>query len=392
MLMGYAGWLRENPFLLDHQGWDQFLDHRFGDFAGGFDYKGRNVTVKDDEGPKHTFLPASGLAPKGSRWSHIDVGFASGDGWLGNTGDIVFFHMWGAKETQQELFSLVYEKRAEEKKSEVQSKLLEVSLQYRRKSSSGPSMTALLGSGEGRGGTEKPLHLVEISYAHGCCAKSLKRNQQKALKVGVTEARAYGKEDLEPSWAAENELVLKQKRGGGWWLWKPHLILKTLKDPAVPWHRGVVLWVDAGNYLHADPRSLLESAFKDSDVVALRLKWCIESDWTSTMTLHQLNMSSRYNFADRPQLGAYFLAFRKTQASIDFVQEWLRLSEDPATLLGLAAQGLNGSEVDLQEDVPSFMTHQADQSVFSLLYKSWGFRPISLEAGHRVVTLDRWRE
>jgi len=55
LLMKYANWLRENPFLLDHQGWDQFLDNRPGDFAGGFDYQGRNVTVKDDKDLRSPF-------------------------------------------------------------------------------------------------------------------------------------------------------------------------------------------------------------------------------------------------------------------------------------------------------------------------------------------------
>ncbi|CAK9042551.1 unnamed protein product [Durusdinium trenchii] len=65
LLMGYAGWLRENPYLLDHQGWDQYLTNNDGDFAGLFDYKGRNTTTQDPYAPGHTFLASSGLAPLG---------------------------------------------------------------------------------------------------------------------------------------------------------------------------------------------------------------------------------------------------------------------------------------------------------------------------------------
>ncbi|CAE7563668.1 shoc2 [Symbiodinium pilosum] len=175
--------------------------------------------------------------------------------------------------------------------------------------------------------------------------------------------------------------------------------MSNSQDPAIPWDKGVVLWVDAGNYLHANPRRFLASALEESDIVALRLKQCLEVDWTSKLTLERMNMSSRYALTGRPQLGAYFLAFRKTKAAISFVEEWLQLSEDPDTLLGLAVRNLNhhggtgtltGDIVD--DEVPSFMTHQADQSIFSLLFKRYGFRASSLEAGHTVVTLDRWRE
>lgn len=80
-------------------------------------------------------------------------------------------------------------------------------LQYRRQPASGPKISALLQGGN--------LHLIAISYAHGCCTKSLKRNREQALKVGVDEARSYGKEHLGPEWQAANSKVLSQKRGGG---------------------------------------------------------------------------------------------------------------------------------------------------------------------------------
>lgn len=394
LLMGYAGWLRENPFLLDHQGWDQYLNNRVGDFAGGFDYKGRTITVKKDEGPNHTFLPTSGVAPAGTNWRYLSTGFGSGDGWLGpNSVDaLTLFHFWGVDDSQEKLFKIFYQQSS--KPAGLSPTALEIMLRYRRAPVSGPTVSALLGNRERRKGVQKQsLHLVAVSYAHGCCGKSLKKNQQQALKVGVDEARAYGKADLGPAWAERNDLILSQKKGAGWWLWKPHLILKTLRDPAVPWNRGVVLWVDAGNFLHANPRPLLESSLQGSDVVALRLKWCLEADWTSIASLRTMNVSDNYAMVDRPQLGAYFLAFRKTKVSIAFVEEWLRLSEDPVALLGSAANQLVGSSAGKQEDeVPSFNSHQADQSVFSILYKRWGFRPISLEEGHRVVTLARWRE
>ncbi|CAE8633418.1 unnamed protein product, partial [Polarella glacialis] len=369
LLLGYARWLRENPFLLDHQGWDAL-----GDFAGVFDYKGRNITVKDDEG------------------------FGGGDGWIGKSSaeGLMFFHFFGARESQAELFELFYPNT---KQGPPTGEALVLLQSYWRRPSSGPSVFSLSTSKGGPGSKEKPLHVVEISYAHGCCSQSLQRNRQQALKVGVDEARAYGKSALAPMWAERHELILSQKRGAGWWLWKPQLILQTLKDPAVPWNRGVVLWVDAGNYLHADPRPLLSTALQGSDVTGLRLKWCLEVEWTSDVTLRRLNMSDRYALMDRPQLGAYFLAFRKSEVSIAFVEEWLRLSQDPVALLGSAASKLDsedeGSSLpatkDDNETHPMFQTHQADQSIFSLLFKDFGFRAISLEEGHKVVTLDRWR-
>ena len=270
LLMGFAGWLRENPYLLDHKAWDQYLTNNKGDFAGLFDYKGRNTSGPEVEGPTHTFLPPVGLAPVGSNWTYISKGFASGDGWQGLEKDLVFFHFWGAAESPEELFEAFYSAEAI-RSDALGSRARDVLLKYRRQPASGPLVSVIL--------KKEALYLVAISYAHGCCRKSLKRNREHALNNGVDQARSYGKQHLGPDWQAANEKVLSQKRGAGWWLWKPYVVLKTLKDlgwapfsfwkllasevrsfcvdeafakpqdPAIPWDRGVVLWVDAGNYL-----------------------------------------------------------------------------------------------------------------------------------------------
>jgi len=251
--------------------------------------------------------------------------------------------------------------------------------------------------------------MVAVSYADGCCRKSLERNRKKALEAGLHEARGYGRKDLDPAWVAQNKAVLSQRKGAGWWLWKPHVILRTLEDPAVPWHRGVVAWTDAGNYIHANPTPLISSAMRESDVLGLRLKWCIEAEWTNVNSSQALNVSDRYSIMDRPQIGAYFLLFRKTEVAIKFVKEWLKLSEDPLAVMGAAAGNLSSSVDSSQssEDakkkisaaervdgklLPGFQKHQADQSVFSVLFKKYGFAATSLEEGHKYVTLDRWRE
>eukprot|EP00928_Gymnodinium_smaydae_P060940 TRINITY_DN448_c1_g1_i2.p1 TRINITY_DN448_c1_g1~~TRINITY_DN448_c1_g1_i2.p1 ORF type:complete len:936 (-),score=75.32 TRINITY_DN448_c1_g1_i2:198-3005(-) len=394
VLVKYARWLRENPFLLDHRGWDQFLAHQNGDHAGGFDYKGRKV--QSDDGPNLSFVPKGSFAPSDLRYGILsDDKFGSGDGWVSSLegSSILLFHFWGARESQINLFQHFYsaakasaEKRADGSSDEASRIIAE----YKRQPSAAPKLRSVLAGG-------KPLYLVAVSYASGCCKQSLKKNRRQALAVGVDDARAYGRDDLAPTWAAKNADILSDKKGGGWWLWKPHLILRTLLDPAVPWGRGVIVYVDAGNYLHADPRALATSALQDSDVAALRLKACPEYDWTSEATLEQLNVSGRYALVDQPQLGAYLLFFRKTNVAINFVKEWLRFAEDPLALRGYPVKQVSppGTRSTLESnlnELPGFQKHQADQSIFSLLFKAHGFRSMPLEEGHTVVTLARWRE
>jgi len=373
VVLRYASWLYEHPYILDHQGWDLFLQNGDGDFSGSVDYKGRNITSAPNDGLHLSFKLARPTTEVAPRYAVLGREFASGDGWRGSIERLAAFHFWGAVETQAELFSTFYPFAGIGFSEPARAVLV----RYNRAPASGDAASVAARA--------KPhAHVTSISYAHGCCAKSIARNRQTALDVGVDDARSYGYADLDPAWAERNADVLSAPKGAGWWLWKPHVILRTLLDEAVPWHSGVVLWLDAGNFFIGDPRPLISSALRGSDVSAMRLKCCVENEWTTGVALRRLG-GMGYVVADRPQLGAYFIIVRKTPTAVAFVEEWLRLSEDPEIITD------NGRGVR-PDDAHGFQRHMADQSSFSVLFKRWGFEAISLEEGHQVVQLDRWRE
>jgi len=384
MFLQFAGWLYEHPYILDHQGWDAFLQNRDGDFSGNWDYKGRNHSNQPDDGLELSFAPAesSGSAKtvrKRRRYAVLGHEFASGDGLVVAPNALVTFHFWGAAEKQHELFNIFYPFEGVGFAPAARAVLS----QYMRQPFSGSPASV-----EAR--SRDTAHLTAITYADGCCEKSRERNRQTALEVGVDEARAYGRKeiahhkDLDAEWAERHADILNQKKGGGWWLWKPAMILKTLQDDAVPWHTGVVLWLDAGNFYVGDPQPVVARALNNSDVAAMRLKCCTESDWTSAKALKLLG-GDVYSIADLPQLGAYFLMFRKTTTAMAFVEDWLRYSEDPDILM-------ESGGTSNMEGAPGYQRHMADQSIFSVLFKQRGFEAMSLEDGHKAVQLDRWRE
>jgi len=373
LLLEYAAWLYEHPYIQDHQGWDGFLRNPHGDFSGGWDYKGRNHSTNPDDGLHRSFMPppeVTVLRKGAQRYLILGRDFASGDGWIGDADDLASFHFWGADVSQEELFAAFYPFTDKGFSNTGQQMLF----RFHKAPASSPSVVT--------SSMVQQLHLTGISYAHGCCAKALQRNRDTALAVGMDQVFAYGQQDLDPDWAARHASVLRQKKGGGWWLWKPHVILWTLLSETVPWHTGVVLWLDAGNHYVGDPRSLAANVLLKSDVAAMSLKCCIESDWTTMRALQKLK-GDGYAISDRPQLGAYFILFRKTKTTLSFVEDWLRFSEDPDILL---------DSPQSTTEAPGFQRHMADQSIFSVLFKQRGFQAMPLEEGHRVVQLDRWRE
>ena len=47
---------------------------------------------------------------------------------------------------------------------------------------------------------------------------------------GFDKVIEYSPEDLDEEFRRKNEQILKHKRGGGYWLWKPYIIKKTLAE------------------------------------------------------------------------------------------------------------------------------------------------------------------
>ena len=97
---------------------------------------------------------------------------------------------------------------------------------------------------------EPPL-TIHISYADGCCQKAIKKNLASGRSFFDRQI-AYDRSAFDPAWAKQHEEILAVKRGGGLWIWKPYVVLKTLLDPATPWDASIV-YLDAGNHFTADP-------------------------------------------------------------------------------------------------------------------------------------------
>jgi hypothetical protein len=175
------------------------------------------------------------------------------------------------------------------------------------------------------------------------------------------QIHAYGPEDIDPDFRARHDAVLKQRRGGGYWLWKSYLIDRTLRQLPT---NSVLMYSDAGAVFVADCEPLLSlCASSNCDVVCFELMQ-IERMYTKRDTFVMLNCDSPEFTRTRQRLGS-FMIIRKSENSSRFVREWLHWSEDPRLLTDMQnTQGL--------PDYADFIDHRHDQSIFSLLTKKHG--------------------
>src|SRR5262249_48979729 len=70
-----------------------------------------------------------------------------------------------------------------------------------------------------------------VNYADQRYYQAQRKNRESGLAIGgFDECFALGRSDLDADFVAANKLVLSQPKGAGYWLWKAHIIAKTLNN------------------------------------------------------------------------------------------------------------------------------------------------------------------
>jgi hypothetical protein len=195
---------------------------------------------------------------------------------------------------------------------------------------------------------------------------------QSALGAGARKVTMWRPEDLRRTqFYQENREILDRPRGGGYWLWKPYIILTELERVS---EGEFVIYHDCG---HPDKPNMIK---RPLSIVA---DWCRDhhggmipgiyiprygrsARWTKGECYSVMGCDSPA-YTDHPLIQAGFSVWRKQQASLDFVREWLHWCSVPAAILD--------DRIDPAiPDAPDFREHRHDQSVLTLLALKRGLK------------------
>ena len=188
---------------------------------------------------------------------------------------------------------------------------------------------------------------------------------------------------IDPAWAAANAALLAARRGGGFWVWKPHLLLRVLEEHMQ--YGDVLLYVDAGCTLVADPSPYLALAATHG-LVLFRNVFPMWS-WTKGFTFKAAGVDMA-DYGDIGQVAAGIIALQKRPWVLALLREWEQLmTKDPRVVNDDNTSALVANH-------PSFNEHRHDQSVLSLLavkygifcapYRSWPREKALIVAATRI--------
>ena len=165
-------------------------------------------------------------------------------------------------------------------------------------------------------------------------------------------------------WEKHKKFILNNKRGYGYWLWKPYIIKKTLE---LMDENDILLYLDCGCEVHISRKNNIYDFFeyvKEDYIIGCPADVNPERQWTKRDLFAFLNMNTMdYLNSIQQQAGA--LLILKNNKVTSMVTEWY----------------ITGCNYHLIDDTPSllenagdFREHRHDQSIYSLLLKKYNIQ------------------
>lgn len=180
---------------------------------------------------------------------------------------------------------------------------------------------------------------------------------QKALIISaidkcIDNIKIYTPELLGGDFLAKNKNILAQARGAGYWLWKPYVILETLKQAP---ENELIIYVDSGLTI----KKPLDSLINKLGTADLMLFNNSHTNLPYTKNDLFIKMSMDNSYArNHLQYDGSVIIIRNTAKAKKFVENWLKWCEDEHALTDTPSKSAENTK---------FIDHRHDQSILSLL-------------------------
>jgi len=208
-----------------------------------------------------------------------------------------------------------------------------------------------------------------ISFGDQKFQSSLDRIKNQAQSLDFfDEIIIYNDNDLRNMpefWNAHHSFIQQNKRGYGYWLWKPYLVRYTIEN--LMKEDDTLVYADSGCTLNKHGRSRLMdyiSIVTESDfgILSFRMDHRLEKEWTK-MDIFDHFDANYSHFLNTGQMIATTFILRKCYHTQNIIDLWYETSCNYYLL--------NDSPSRLTND-PSFEENRHDQSIFSVIRKIYG--------------------
>ncbi len=202
--------------------------------------------------------------------------------------------------------------------------------------------------------------IIAINYADERFRTAQKYNSKAALRYGADKVIEYSKEKIDKEFYDKNKGILDESRGSGYWLWKPYIIRDALYKAE---EGDYIVYTDAGAAFVDRIDKLISCMKRDNADIMLFSLDNLERRYTKRDALILMDCDSPIYYDSFQRLAGYEI-YRRSDRSLEFVEEWLEYATDRRIIT-------DDANVMGQPDHKGFIDHRHDQSTLSLLSKKW---------------------
>jgi hypothetical protein len=216
---------------------------------------------------------------------------------------------------------------------------------------------------------QRQLHF--ITYGDDAFALSRERLAKEARSMKVfASVHAFSRGELERDgdflrWVETKKDVWNSRRGGGYWIWKPYIVNRTLHKVR---EGDVLVYADAGCICNRRGfkrfgeyiRAIDESRY---GVLSFQMTHR-ESTYTTRQIFEALNLTATSEHAMSNQYHSTTLIFVNNVHARDVVAKWLEFIRSHSSLVTDTYNKIG--------QIKSFVDNRHDQSIFSLIRKLGG--------------------
>ena len=229
--------------------------------------------------------------------------------------------------------------------------------------------------------------IILLAFATADLQKSIDRlTRQATLSNFYEKIKIFNSNELPHELSHKIDVLLNRhkKRGYAYWMWKPYLIKKIFNEIE---YGDIVNYLDVGchiikenyskfieysNFIKKKDKWILPFQYHsnfDYKNKKIRFPTRLEKEYTKGDLLHYFEVYDNKCIIETPQFWAGCFFLKKTETSINFLNEWIEVFEKRFDLIDdTESKTLNYKD---------FIENRHDQSVYSLLCKKYKLQSFS---------------
>ncbi|NYE05895.1 hypothetical protein F4694_002670 [Bacillus niacini] len=199
---------------------------------------------------------------------------------------------------------------------------------------------------------------ILLNYADINFRKQQKLNSKTGLNVGgFDKVIEFNPELLGDEFYKEHgSFVANNKKGAGYWIWKPYLILKTLLEYS---NEGdYIFYCDSGAMFINSVEYLIEALEKSNQEILLTEIPLLEYQWTKKECFIELGCEGD-EYKNTNQIQGGFILIKNSRNTIRFFENFMNVCSNYKLISDVMDENIN----------KDLLSHRHDQSLLSLLAK-----------------------